>query len=420
VIARGMMKAFNQALPAAPMTTPELVEALNLNGLTASGQTVTPENARNVATAYRCINILCNDFAKLPEQVYLSPASGQIERMRPSARTQNAAYLLERSPNRWMTPFKFKRLRMRWLLNYGASYVWQPRLQPGRRRELFILPANITSPMFDAAGNLWYEVRWPGQKPEMLPDVEVQALVINSDDGITGKSVIAHARESLGRRMGAGETKGTFYKHGLNVGGLIWMNGDLNEDARAKAREKFGAQMGGSANAYSLAVMDNKVAKFEQINMRPMDVAFLQSIEQDDLEIANFFEMPLYKLNMGKQTYNSNEQANLDYLNTTLDPYLIQAEEVDAQRLLTEDEQEYTYIRFNRDALLRTDSKTRTETLEKRILSGQLTLNQALQIEDQPAFRGGDIRFIPANMATITPDGQVKPISSKEGDANAK
>ncbi len=122
--------------------------------------------------------------------------------------------------------------------------------------------------------------------------------------------------------------------------------------------------------------------------------------------------MPLYKLNMGKQTYNSNEQANLDYLNSTLDPYLIQAEEVDRQSWLSEDEQEYTYIRFNRDALLRTDSKTRTETLQKRIFSGQLTLNQALQIEDQPSFPGGDVRMVPANMALMDDDGQVTPISA--------
>ncbi len=403
MIIRNLFRPRNEA---GTMTLPELVD--NLYPTTASGRSVTPENAKNVATAYRCINMLCNDFAKLPEQVFISRGPGQIERMKPSSRMQNAAYLLTVSPNRWHTPLKFKRLRMRWLLCWGASYVWLPPMRPGRRRELFILPSNRTRPLFDLDGNLWYETVFANGQKEYLPDVEVMALVINSEDGISGKSVIQHAREAIGRRMGASDSKGNYYQRGLNAGGILWLNGTANKEAKNKLRGEFGEQMVGSENAYGLAVMDNTVSKFEKIEMRPVDVAYLQSIDQDDIEIANFFEMPLYKLNMGKEAYNSNEQQNLDYLNTTLDPYLIQAEEVDAQRILTEMEQEIAYIRFNRDALLRTDAKTRTETIQKRVQMGALTPNEGRQIEDLPAYEGGDGHYFPANMAQIMPDGSLK------------
>lgn len=378
---------------------PELLEAWGLTS--SSGQTVNVESSKNIGTAYRCINVLSDDLAKMPLQVFLSRNRGEIDRMRPNSYMQNIAWLLEVSPNRWMTPFIFKKTLMTWLVCWGNAYAWMPTWQPGERRDIFILKADRTTPVYDLQGNLWYQTRFDNGQMEYLPAVEVFHLMINSTDGITGKSVISYARESLGRQMGARETQGKFYEQGLNPGGIMWMNGEVKKEARDKVRDSYAEAMSGSGNAYRLAVMDNKVAKFETITMKPVDAQFLESIQDNDLEIANFFGMPLYKLNMGKQSYNSNEQQNLDYLNTTLDPYLVQFEQEAALSWFTEEEQNYMYARFNRDVLLRTDAKTRAEYLDKKIMSGQLSPNEARAIDDMPAFDGGDDRYIPANMMKI-------------------
>lgn len=395
-------------IPTASSQSPlQFLQGNDLDYSTLSGQAVTPENSNNLSTAYRCVNIICNDFAKLPEQVFVAPGPGRIERMHASGLMQNAAYLLEKSPNRWMTPFKFKRVRMRWLLLYGASYVWMPPRRYGQRTELFVLPSDRTYPWLDDDGNLWYNTTFRDGSNIDLPSVEVLSLLINSADGLTGAGIISYARETLGRRMGASVTQSKFYSHGLNPGGILWMNGELSPEARRKVRDTYAESMSGAQNAYSLAVMDNKVLKFEQITMKPVDVQFLQGIEANELEIANFFDMPLYKLNMGKQSYNSNEQQALEYLSSCLDPYLVQAEEVDAQGLLTEQEQETAYVKFNRDALLRTDLKTRAEAHQIRIQAGLETPNEGRTIEDLSSFEGGDGHYFPSNMATIARDGSL-------------
>src|SRR5512139_3751184 len=151
-----------------------------------SGQIVTAQTSRNIATAYRCINILSDDVAKLPLQTFLSRRPGQVERVRPSNQTENISWLLEVSPNRWMTPLVFKKMAVMWLVTHGAAYIWQPPRQAGRQRELFILPTDVTQPLFDPQGNLWYEVRLANKPPEYFPDVEVLALLLNSTDGVTG------------------------------------------------------------------------------------------------------------------------------------------------------------------------------------------------------------------------------------------
>ena len=371
---------------------------------TVSGKRVSVETAKSLATAYRCANILSDDIASMPLQVF-QRFGGVIEQVKPDAITRNLPYLLEIQPNRWMTPFVWKKTIIQWLLNWGNSYIWQP---PDAYRELFILPANVTYPVFDQEGSLWFKTRTPSGAELTLPGVEICHLMINSTDGISGRSVITYAAETMGRQLGAHETQNRLNGKGLNPAAILWIAKEANEDAREKIRQAYTNSISGSDNAGGVAIFDPKITKFETVSMKPSDAQFLESIEATDAEIANFFGMPLYKLNMGKQSYESNEQQKLDYLQTTLNPYLVQQEQAGRLCWLRREEQSYTYLKYNRESLLQTDAKTRAAYLKEKILSGQMSPNEARAIEDLSPYSGGDKRYMPANMGMILEDGSLQ------------
>lgn len=412
-------KIVNTLFPQVPdsMTLPELIKFGFLGGGSA-GQAVSEESSKSIATAYRAFNVLSDDYAKIPIQTFFSRGDGEIERIKPDGQTQNLPWLLEVSPNRYMTPFIFKKLYIYGALVRGGGYIWSPLRRPGQRREMFILNPMTTHAVFDVySGELYYQTTFSNGQTEYLPGIEVAPLLINSKDGVTGHGIIEYARETMGRQLGAHQTMAKFFEQGLNPGGLLWVDGDLNQKAKEELRRKFSDQMSGVENAYKLAVMDSKVTKFEKITMSMVDAQFLETIQATDIDIAKFFGMPLYKLNMGREAYNSNEQQNLDYLNTTLDPYLVQTEEVGRLKWLSEREQGTTYLRCNRDVILRTDAKTRSEVIAKRIQTGVLTPNEGRQIDDLSSYAGGDLHFIPANMAVINQDGSVSAISKPDPNA---
>lgn len=367
----------------------------------SSGQNVTAESAKNVSTAYRCINILSDDIAKLPFQTYRVAGPGKIERVKPSVIFQNVPYLLEYSPNRYMVPFIFKKMAVNWLLTHGAAYIWLPIPPDGLRREMFVIPSDRVRPLFDEFGGLWYEVDMPGKEKKYIPDVEMWVWLINSIDGVSGRGVIHYARDTIGRQLAGYQAQDQLYSQGLTAAGIAYVNGELNDEAREKVRKSYEMVMSGEANRGRLAVFDNLVTKFEKIAFSPVDVQFLESLTGGDKQIANFFGLPEYKLNLGKQSYQSNEQNNLDYLNTTLDPYFVQMEQSAAIKLLKLNEIESYYLRINRDALLRTDARSRAELLYKKIGSGQLSPNEARQIDDLSDYENGDRRYIPSNWSVI-------------------
>jgi len=399
-------KLFNaQEPPPAPFepdTRPEYIYRWGQS--TIAGKRVSAETAKSIATAYRCGNIISDDIASLPFQVF-QRIGRQIIQVQPDPVMRNTAYLIEIEPNRWMTPFVFKKTVVLWLLYYGNAYIWEP---AGPYREWYILDADRTTPGFDQDGNKWYRTQFPNGDIQDLPSVEVLHLMINSTDGLSGKSVLTYARETLGRQLGAKDTQNRIHSQGLNPTAALYIAGEANSEARQKVRDAYLAAVRGSENTGGVAVFDNKVTKFETISISPADAQFLETIQATDAEIANFFGLPLHKLNMGKQSYESNIQQQLDYLSTTLNSYLVQWEQAARLRWLRQEEQGYTYLRFIRDALLRTNPETRSKYLKDKILSGQLSPNEARQIEDLSPYEGGDAYYIPSNMARVLTDGSLE------------
>jgi len=388
---------------------PELINTLGM--ATGSGQVVTPESSKNVATAYRCGNILSDDIAKLPLQVYLSRRTGEIERQRPDPFARNLAWLLEREPNRWWSPFQFKKQLAQWLIFWGNAFVWQPPVYP---REHFILPSNVTFPAFDLDGNLWYGTRFRGdQEITYLPAIEVAHFMINPDEtGFSGRGVIQYARETIGRQLSAYASQNSLFRNGLSAAGILWLAGDSSPEVRKKVRAMYEEVMSGTDNSGRIAILDKKVSQFQPVTMQPKDIQFLNLIQDNDIAVMNFFGMPSYKLNTGKQAYNSNEQNNNDYLSTTLDPYLVQIEQVGGLKWLSLEEQGYTYLRFERSALFRTNAKERGEYLNAAIQYGRLKPNEARQIEDRPADPNpaADLLYMASN---------IQPMGRQQGANNA-
>lgn len=385
--------------PIVPATRPEFIRSWG--SYTTAGKVVSAETAKTLATAYRCGNILSDDIARLPFQVF-QQIGRSIMQVRPNPTERNIAYLVEIQPNRWMNPFVFKKTCILSLLYYGSAYIWQPLT---KYREMFILPADKTFPVFDQDGNIWYQTVFPNGQEKTLPGDEMFHQIINSTDGLSGKSILTYAKETMGRQLGAHETQDLVYSKGLNPSAALYVNGDLTPEAREKVKDAYLSAVKGSAGARGVAVFDNTVSKFEPISITPADAQFLETTQATDAEIANFFGVPLHKLNMGKQSYESNTQQQQDYIDTTLDPYLVQWEQEARLKWLAPEEQASTYFRFIREALLRMNAKDRAAYLKDQVLSGQLSPNEARQINDQSAYEGGDSYYIPANMAQVGPDG---------------
>jgi len=402
----------NKKIQEDPQASPRPDYAPSYGYRSNSGELVSVAKSSSIATAYRAKNIISDDVAKLPFQM-IRRNGRAISQVDPDPVTRNMAYLLQVSPNLWgWTPFQFKKAAMEWLLFYGNAYIWSPTKGP---RQLLILPADKTTPVFDMEGNLWYRHVFSNQVASYIPSVEILHLLINPDPtGFIGRGVITFARDTFGKQLAAHKTQSAFYKNGFMPAAYVKMDGELNADARGKVRVAYEEAVSGAENAYRLAVFDKRVLEFNPIDIQLKDAQFLESIDATDRDICNFFGLPEHMLNRGKEAYNSNEQKYIEYLQGTLDAYLVPWEEAARIRWLSSAEQPNTYFKFIREALLRMDSKARAETMARRIQNGMMTPNEGREKDDMSAYDGGDIHLIPANMAVVNSDGSITAISAPD------
>jgi HK97 family phage portal protein len=368
---------------------------------TESGERVSVLKSQTLATVHRAKNIISDDVGKMPFQMFQKNGRA-IEQVQPNPITRNMAYLLQISPNQFgWTPFQLKKAAIEWQLFYGNAYIWKP---TKGQQQLLMLPADKTSPVISMKdGSIWYKHTFSNGQTSFIPAVEILHLMINPDaTGFMGRGMITFARETFGRQLAAHKTQSRLFSQGFMPAAYVKFAEEIKEpEARKRVREAYEEQMSGSDNAYRLAVFDSRITEFKSIDVPLKDAQFLESIDATDRDICNFFGLSEHMLNRGKEAYNSNEQKYLEYLQGTLDSYLVPWEEAARIKWMTDAEQPNTYFKFIREALLRMDSKARADAMAVRIQNGMMTPNEAREKDDMSAYEEGDRHYMAGNILAI-------------------
>lgn len=119
--------------------------------------------------------------------------------------------------------------------------------------------------------------------------------------------------------------------------------------------------------------------------------------------VAIVYNMPVHMLGETEGVnYNSMEQMSLDFVQNTMIPIVRQYEQEFNRKLLTPEERlRGLYYKFNVNALLRGDMKTRGEFYFKMIRSGGFKPNEVRAWEELPPEPGGDKLYMSRDLSPI-------------------
>lgn len=353
--------------------------------------------AEKLSAVYGCIYGLSSDLGSLPNYVF----NRFTNKRWPSHPVLD---LLNVRPNARMTPMIRRSLIMRSILVTGDAYDWIIR-DPITREpvELIPLPGNLVHRLITKEGTLWYEVTDPvTQELFYVAQEDVCDYKDLTKDGISGMSVLSYASETVAAGLAAQAYNKSFYEHGGQPSGILTVDTDLSglvrnpktgeltdETVKDYMRKEWERTQGGAENAHRIAILDRGL-KYQSLAISQRDSMF---VEQQDLtvaDVARFFGYPLYKLQAGKQSYNSNEQQNLDYV-TSLTPRLLQREQEQSYKLLPVGQQERGWcIRTNIMALLRGNPTARASYYTSMRNIGAYSVNDIRALEDLAGVEGGD------------------------------
>jgi HK97 family phage portal protein len=139
---------------------------------------------------------------------------------------------------------------------------------------------------------------------------------------------------------------------------------------------------------------------YEHLNLKPADAQFLETQQFNTTQLARLFGIPaslmLAAVQGSSTTYSNVEQDWIGFIRFTLMSYLKEIEDALSSLL--------PYgrtVRFNVDALLRTDTKTRYEAHQIALNAGFKTVNEVRRSEGLPALPGGDALAAPRAQSQV-------------------
>ncbi len=378
-------------------------------GNSTSGKSVTERSAMQMTAVYSCVRILAEAIAGLPLHVYRYGKNGSKEK----AIDHPLYLLLHDEPNPEMSSFVFRETLMTHLLLWGNAYAQIIRNGKNEVVALYPLMPNKMTVDRDENGHLYYTYqRTSDEAPTMkgstvtLKPSDVLHIPGLGFDGLVGYSPIAMAKNAIGMAIACEEYGAKFFANGAAPGGVLEHPGTIKDPQRV--RESWQSTFGGSGNANKIAVLEEGM-KYTPIGISPEQAQFLETRKFQINEIARIFRVPPHMVgDLEKSSFSNIEQQSLEFVKYTLDPWVIRWEQSIARALLSEDEKQTLFVKFNVEGLLRGDYQSRMNGYAIARQNGWMSANDIRELENMdriPENEGGDLYLINGNMLPMANAG---------------
>jgi HK97 family phage portal protein len=332
----------------------------------ASGITVTPENCLMSPTVNAIIGQVTKRMATLPVHVYeTSESNGRATRKR--LRSHWLEKLL-RAPNDWTDSSTWTLDGVSQFLRYGNFVSVIGRGVTGPPRQLWMQNAGNVRPKIDhAEKRLRYEVTEPNGAKQTYELHEVLHVRGASRDGIWGESPVEWCKEAIALEIAAERMAGATFGNGAQPG-LVFefdgVGGFKTDEQRDKFVADFTAATSGKKRFTSM-LLPKGIKVGSQVAIEYDKLQLIASRQYQRTVICGAFGAPPHLAgDLSKMTYGNSEQVALDLVQGMILPIVKAYESAIERQLLTPaDRNAGIVVRFNLDAALRGDFKSRQEGL---------------------------------------------------------
>lgn len=295
-----------------------------------------------------------------------------------------------RRPNLDMSRSEFLEQLALSMATTGNAYIWREGGElPTETNELHPLPPHEVFPFRDERGRLIFGYdgkEYPAGHAGNVGRI-VQTRYLTMPGQVRGIGPIGAAQTTMRSARDMRAYSSQWWETG-HPSGILSTDDKLTPDEAAQYRRSWNQL---DADGKPIAQLDNpsrvrvlgKGLHYDPMMISPKDALWIEAQQFDTLEIARIFGVPsslmMTAIDGNSMTYSNVEQEWLGFTRFGLMAYLRKIE--DALTQLTPRGQT---VRFNLDALLRSDTTTRYAAHRTAIEAGFLTRDEVRAIENLP------------------------------------
>lgn len=381
---------------------------------TASGKQVSQRSSIGLSAVYHAVDLISQDYASLPHKVYNYTTIGKD-----LIKDHNAHRLLNFEPNYYQTPLEYHRMMAVYRLMYGNAYAIIDRIE-GSSQIANLIPVHPdkVKEITEYQGELFYEIDGIDGLVSQHNMIHVRDLSINTD--YKGQARIDACREAVGSGLALQEYTASFFGNGANVGMVLESEqGALEDEDQRLAIKNSLKDYQGSENSHAPLVLpwgikiSHGPTKFNQ-----QQTQFIETKIHFVEEVAQIFNLPLHKMRIDSDgnSYNSVEQANIEYITDCLAPFSKAFEQEYNRKIFPSIERGEYFTKVDMSEKAMVDLNTKKDYAIGLVQNGIYSVNDALRLLGENTIGPeGDLRYIQSNQMKLGND----PIENKEdGEEN--
>lgn len=357
----------------ANLSAAELILRHRSGGRSYSGESVTDDSAMRLSAVWGCVDLIAEIVSTLPIDEYTNTGPGG------SPEKQRRPRLLD-DPGGDGYGFEVwcRQLMISELLRgnqYGLIQSLDDRGYPNVIQNVH--PDRIS---YDHRRDQWF---LDGKSIDRYPFGEAQLWHVPaySVPGTPmGLAPISYAAQTIGLGIATQRFGAQWFGDGAHPTATLTGEQPISEDDAKLLKQRILATMHDNREPLVLGAG----YKLEPIQVAPEESQFLETIAANADDVARFFfRRPPGE--GGQVTYANVEARSLDMLVYTVNPWLVRLE-----RALTRLRPRGRYVKFNADAIVRPDTKTKAEVDALTLRAGLQTPNERRRIHDLSPLPGGD------------------------------
>jgi HK97 family phage portal protein len=349
-----------------------------------SGIAVTPDTAMQSPTVQALVNAISRRIATLPVRVMRkTQVNGRDQK---EALPNHPVTRLLSQPNNWQDRMSFWLDATSWLIRHGNFYAYKVRGQTGPIRRLQPLPPGGVKVEQDAETlDVSYEAKLDGGGVRLLSADQVMHARGPARNGLAGDSPVNDVREAIALEIAAERMGAALFGNGA-MPSLIFKFQQGNQGFKTDEEGKNFIEYFQSIYAKRGRFKGMLLPKGMEVEGFPVEndkAQFLATRQHQRTVIAGAFGVPPHLVgDLSKGTFRNVEQQSLDFVLNVVMPYVRMFEAAMERALLTpQDRTAGVIIRFNLDAALRADFKSRQEGLNIQRNAGVINPNEWRELE---------------------------------------
>lgn len=342
------------------------------------------DGALSLVAVYAAVSRIASAVAASPLQAYRRKADGTRERLElPKVLSD---------PTIYGTRVEWVQRAMTSLLIRGNAYGRIFEIDPTTgfpRRIEWLNPERMT-----VNGD---EYRYDGKTVELSSLLHIPALVVpGKREGVSPLKAASMMVESglSAQRM----TRDWFNGRAIPGSKLKEVNQELSPDQAYEIQTRLTATL-----ATGKPFVHGNNWELETLSLPAEDAGFLSALKFSATQVASLFSIPPEKIGgeaANSLTYATLEMNQLQFVTDALLPWFEKLEEHFSTALMPRPQ----YVKFNADALLRVDTKTRYETHQIAANIGLNSIDELRELEDLPPLPNGQGKTFGPKV-TLNPNG---------------